>query len=98
LRIQPLEAFAVSEKPAARRKTVDKSLSKPVKCTILLDVETHTKLAAAAAMRRVDRSTYAASILREGLRSVVCFDRNATKKIAANGDSDDQGIGGVEAA
>ena len=88
----------MSEKPTARRKTADKSPSKPVKCTVLLDVETHTKLAASAAMKRMDRSTLAASILREGLRGIVAFDRHAPRKPADNADLSDDGIGGTEAA
>ena len=47
----------------------------PVKTTVVLDADTHTKLVAAAALRGVDRSSYAAGILREGLRGVVCFDK-----------------------
>src|SRR5262245_21833494 len=46
-----------------------------VKTTVVLDADTHTKLVAAAILRGVDRSTYAASILREGLKGVVCFDK-----------------------
>ena len=46
-----------------------------VKTTVVLDADTHTKLVAAAALRGVDRSTYAAGILREGLKGVVCFDK-----------------------
>jgi hypothetical protein len=46
-----------------------------VKTTVVLDADTHTRLVAAAALRGVDRSSYAASILREGLKGVVCFDK-----------------------
>jgi hypothetical protein len=46
-----------------------------VKCTVLLDLETHARLAAAAAMRRCDRSALAAGFIREGLRGVVVFDK-----------------------
>ena len=81
--------YPVSEKPSRKRKPAATLPSKPVKCTILLDVETHTKLAAAAAMRRCDRSTYAAEILREGLRGIVCFDRFASGKTADHVDPTD---------
>ena len=47
----------------------------PVKTTVVLDADTHTKLVAAATLRGIDRSTYAAGILREGLKGVVCFDK-----------------------
>jgi hypothetical protein len=51
-------------------------LSRPsVKTTVVLDADTHTKLVAAATLRGVDRSSYAAGILREGLKGVVCFDK-----------------------
>src|SRR5262245_19761825 len=43
----------------------------PVKTTVVLDADTHTRLVAAATLRGVDRSTYAAGILREGLKGVV---------------------------
>ena len=44
-----------------------------VKTTVVLDADTHTKVVAAATLRGVDRSSYAASSLREGLKGVVCF-------------------------
>ena len=58
-----------------------------VKTTVVLDADTHTKLVAAAALRGVDRSTYAAGILREGLKGVVCFDKALSSD---PGDSDDR--------
>ncbi len=88
----------MSEKPTQRRKAAGPPPSKPVKCTILLDVETHTKLAAGAAMRRCDRSSFAATILREGLRGIVAFDRNIPRKPADNADPAGEGIGGADAA
>jgi hypothetical protein len=58
-----------------------------VKTTVVLDADTHTKLVAAAALRGVDRSTYAAGILREGLKGVVCFDKALSND---PGESDDR--------
>jgi hypothetical protein len=46
-----------------------------VKCSVVLDVDTWTKLVAAATLRGLDRSTYAAEILRKAVAGVVMFDR-----------------------
>jgi hypothetical protein len=48
-----------------------------VKATIILDVGTHAKLAAAAALRGCDRSTYAAELIAHGLRGMIVFDKRA---------------------
>jgi hypothetical protein len=66
-----------------------------VKCTVLLDLETHARLAAAAAKRRCDRSALAAGFIREGLRGVVVFDR---ANPADHVDPATQGIGDASAA
>ena len=58
-----------------------------VKTTVVLDADTHTRLIVAAALRGVDRSTYAASILRDKLSGVVCFDKAMS---ADSGDSTDR--------
>jgi hypothetical protein len=58
-----------------------------VKTTVVLDADTHTKLIVAANLRGVDRSTYAASILKEELKTVVCFDKAMSSD---SGDSDDR--------
>lgn len=63
--------------PAKRRKAATPSPQRTVKATILLDVQTHAKLAAAAALRGCDRSTLALSFITEGLKGMVVFDRNA---------------------
>jgi hypothetical protein len=55
-----------------------------VKATVLLDVGTHAKLAVAAALRGLDRSTYAAELISHGLRGVVAFD----KKLSGTGQGD----------
>jgi hypothetical protein len=57
-----------------------------VKTTVVLDVNTHTKLVAAAALRGLDRSTLAAGFIEEGLRGVVVFDR--TLSSGNTGDED----------
>jgi hypothetical protein len=62
-----------------------------VKCTVSLDVATHTKLAAAAAMKGCDRSTIAAGFIKAGLRGLVVIDkRNHASSVEAD---DRQGPG-----
>ena len=46
-----------------------------VKATVVLDADTHGRLVVAATLRGVDRSTYAAEVLREALKGVVYFDK-----------------------
>jgi hypothetical protein len=64
-----------------------------VKTTVVLDGDTHTKLVAAATLRGIDRSTYAASILREGLKGVVCFDKAMSSDSVDSSDRLDSRIG-----
>ena len=63
-----------------------------VKTTVVLDADTHTKLIVAANLRGMDRSTYAASILREELKTVVCFDKALSSD---SGESSDRQAGGL---
>jgi hypothetical protein len=46
-----------------------------VKTSVPLDVRTHAKLCAAAALRGVDRSALAAEFITAGLRGVVVIDQ-----------------------
>jgi hypothetical protein len=46
----------------------------PVKTSVPLDVRTHAKLCACAALRGVDRSSLAAEFIKAGLRDVVVLD------------------------
>ena len=62
----------------------------PVKTSVPLDVRTHAKLCAAAALRGVDRSTLAASFIRDGLKDVVVMD--SRRKSGSTGDDDRQGL------
>ncbi len=61
----------------------------PVKTSVPLDVRTHAKLCAAAALRGVDRSTLAAGFIRDGLRDVVVMD--SRRKSDHVSDDDRQG-------
>lgn len=90
------EANDVAAQTPRRRKIADPSTTKFVKATVLLRVEVHARLAAAAALRGVDRSTYAAECIENGLKGIVVIDRR--RKPDDHVDSSDEGIGGVEAA
>lgn len=78
------------------RKNDRAEARRTVKATVLLDVETHQKLAALAALRGCDRSTIAAEAIRAAVSSVVVFDRAA--RFTAKVDPTHEGIGGDEAA
>jgi hypothetical protein len=60
-----------------------------VKCTVILDVATHARLAAAAALRGCDRSTFAAEAITEALKGIVVFDRrNPDDHVSPSGEVD----------
>ena len=62
--------------PAPRkRKAAAPQSERTVKTSLVLGVELHTKLAAAAAMQGVDRNSLAVGILSEALRGIVVVDR-----------------------
>lgn len=66
---------ALVSKPRASARPQAANARPPVKTSVVLDADTHTRLIAASALRHMDRSTYAAEILREQLKGVVCFDK-----------------------
>lgn len=63
-----------------RRNAADSQPIRSVKCTVVIDVDTHAKLAALAALRGCDRSTIAADAIRAAVASVVVFDRAVGKR------------------
>lgn len=69
------ETIAVSTQSPRRRKHAASSAARTVKCTVLLRVETHARLAAAAALRGCDRSTFAAECIETGLKGVIVIDK-----------------------
>ena len=75
---------SVSEPQPRKRKAAAPQAVRRVKATVLLDVGTHARLAAAAALRGLDRSTYAAELISHGLRGVVAFDKKLN--VAGQGD------------
>lgn len=80
----------MSATPSRRRKTADPPARRSVKCTVVLDVATHARLAAAAALAGCDRSTLAARYITEGLRTagVVVLTRRGNSEQA---DPSDEG-------
>ena len=80
----------MSAQDSPRRRTPASAAARPpVKTSVPLDVNTHAKLCAIAALRGVDRSALAAEFIRAGLRGVLVIDkRNGSDH---SGDSDRQG-------
>jgi hypothetical protein len=60
---------------------------------VVLDAETHTRLAAAAALRGCDRSTLAAQYIRAGVSRVVVFDKSISDGSGDDEDRPKQGLG-----
>lgn len=62
--------------PAPRkRKPAVPQVERTVKTSLVLGVELHTKLAAAAAMRGLDKNAVVVEALTEALGGIVVFDR-----------------------
>jgi hypothetical protein len=57
-----------------------------VKASVLVDVELHARWSAAAALRGIDRSAFAAEAIREACRGIVVVDRR--KSVDRSGNSD----------
>jgi hypothetical protein len=76
------------------RKPADKQASRTVKASVCLDVATNARLAAAAALEGIDKSTYMNRVITESLKGIVVFDRrrgadqvdSSSPKGSANGD------------
>lgn len=78
----------MAEERPRKRRTAATQPRKTVKASIVLDVQTHARLAAAAALRGMDRSALAAEFITEGLKGLVIVNRG---KFADNVDSDSPG-------
>jgi hypothetical protein len=81
--------------PTRRRAAVRPSPNAIVRTSVPLDVETHAKLCATAALQQRDRSAVAAEFITEALRGLVIFDK---RKNPGPVGSDSEGIGGADAA
>jgi hypothetical protein len=66
-----------------------------VSASVRLDVATHARVAAAAALAGMDRSTWINRAITEALAGIVVFDR---RKPDGRGAASDQGIDAGEAA
>jgi hypothetical protein len=70
-----------------RRKIAVPQTDRTVKATVIVDADTHVRWAAAAAMANMDRSAWAAVVIREALRGVIVVDR---RKTAGQPDANDR--------
>lgn len=78
-----------------QRKAAAPPARKLIKATIVVDVETHARWAAAAALQSMDRSAFAVAALKESLKGVVVFVR---EKSADEGNLSTKVIGEADAA
>jgi hypothetical protein len=67
--------IAVATNKARGRKGVATHPSKTVKATVVVDVDLHAKWSAAASLRGMDRSAWAAEVLAEALKGLLIIDR-----------------------
>ncbi len=58
-----------------RRKTATAPDGRPVKTSVPLDVGTHARLCALAALRGMSNGALAAEFIRDGLKGIVVIDR-----------------------
>jgi hypothetical protein len=61
--------------PAKKRRIAESQTSRTVKVSSSIDVATHAKLCAAAALRGVTITTLIADAIAESLKGVVAFDK-----------------------
>jgi len=77
--------MTVATQPPKRRGPASPPAKKFVMASVKLDVATHARVAAAAALSQIDRSTWIAKAINEALSGIVVFDRRAPK---GSGESD----------
>jgi hypothetical protein len=65
----------VSAQPSRRRGSAAPPARKSVSASVRLDVVTHARVAAAAALAGVDRSTWINRAIETALKGIVVFDR-----------------------
>lgn len=71
------EALRMTPAPRRRKSAVTQE-ARTVKTTVVIDADTHVRWAAAAAMANMDRSAWAAAVIREACRGIVVMDRRKT--------------------
>jgi len=79
-----IEGIGVATQPAKRRGPASPAARKFVMASVKLDVATHARVAAAAALAGIDRSAWIAKAINEGLTGIVVFDRRAPKGSGAD--------------
>lgn len=70
--------------PAPRKRTsAGPQARTSVKASLLVDVETHARWSAAAALRGMDRNAFAVEALKEALRGIIVVDRRKSSDRSA---------------
>ena len=59
-----------------RRSPAGATARKPVKASILVDVELHARWSAAASLRGMDRSAFAVEALRSACKGIIVIDKS----------------------
>ena len=78
----------MAAQPARRRGSAAPSARKFVMASVKLDVATHARVAAAAALEGMDKSAWMSKAITEALTGIVVFDRRSERaaKIVDRGD------------
>ena len=69
----------MATQPARRRGAAAPAVRKFVMASVKLDVATHARVAAAAALAGLDKSAWMSRAITEALAGIVVFDRRAQK-------------------
>lgn len=77
----------VASQPVRKRGSATPAARKHVMASVRLDVATHARVAAAAALAGLDKSAWMSRAITEALSGIVVFDRRAPK----GGDHGDPG-------
>jgi hypothetical protein len=79
-----------------RRGKAVTSSERPVKTTLTLDVELHSRLCAKAARRRMGVSALAVEFIRTGLKGLVVIDRSESSDRSKGEDRTRGGLGVID--
>lgn len=69
----------MAAQPARRRGSAAPTVKKYVMASVRLDVATHARVAAAAALAGLDKSAWMSRAITEALTGIVVFDRRTAK-------------------
>jgi hypothetical protein len=81
----------VSAQAPRRRKSAAPPSGKTVKASVLVGVELHARWSAAAALRGIDRSAFAAEAIAEACRGIIVVDRRKAADRVKTDDRPSQG-------